>query len=143
MPLHINSCEINNPGLLAIVALFEGCSANPPYFSGKHKLVTRISKAISLRSLNQAAGDACFHRTNRVCTLFWSLYGELCSAFAPREPVRIDTKIVKLMRQESTLNMCNPRLKGMMKTFTLSIQICLDASDPQRWLLFSLNLLST
>jgi hypothetical protein len=41
-----------------IVALFESRSMNPPYFSGKHKLMTRISKATSLHSLNQVAGNA-------------------------------------------------------------------------------------
>jgi len=49
---------LNNPGLLTIVALFESRSTNPPYFSGKRKLMTRISKAISLYSLNQVAGNA-------------------------------------------------------------------------------------
>ena len=82
-------------------------STNPPYFSGKHKLMMCISKAISPRSLNQAAGNAAFPPHNRVCALFCSLYGELCSAFAPREPVRIDTEIVKLMKQGSTSNVCN------------------------------------
>lgn len=52
MPLH------NNSGLLTVVALFESRSTNPPYFSGKHKLMTRISKATSLHSLNQVAGNA-------------------------------------------------------------------------------------
>jgi len=52
MPLH------SNPGLLTIVALFESRSTNPPYFRGKRKLMTCISKAISLHSLNQVAGNA-------------------------------------------------------------------------------------
>lgn len=65
-----------------------------------------------------------------------------------REPVRIDTEIVKLMKQGSTSNMCNPRLKGYsIRLFQFSrtsvSTIKEDPANVDGVLLFSLNLLNT